>query len=303
MKEFNIDTRRLPPGERMLRGCVSPGTTGFTLIELLVVISIVALLIALLLPALSRARENAQNIGCMSNQRQVMIATRLYVDENEGYFPRGADRSFHLDSWWPVTLQQYLGSYDAFQCAKTFVSTPWNTYVANGCNWMFYAGDREPHVWDGRHLTVEGKQIAVGPTNISEVRNPSNVVGIFETTRDWSGEYDQVWANYWPTPEQKQKAADFQDKWVYGLVGGRKMSGGRHSRNRSNPDYDAWGYENVALVDGHVKTGLSMEALVTNSSWWMYNFVSYPFTWESKAFGLSYGARPKDAEIWLLPWW
>lgn len=59
----------------------------FTLIELLVVISIIALLIAILLPALSRSKESARRIQCGSNQRQVVIAATAYATEGKGMFP------------------------------------------------------------------------------------------------------------------------------------------------------------------------------------------------------------------------
>ncbi len=59
----------------------------FTLIELLVVIAIIAILAALLLPALSRAKEAGRRAKCISNQRQLQIAWQMFVDDNEERLP------------------------------------------------------------------------------------------------------------------------------------------------------------------------------------------------------------------------
>jgi prepilin-type N-terminal cleavage/methylation domain-containing protein len=71
---------------------------GFTLIELLVVISIIALLISLLLPALAQARSLALQIECASNMRQVGIALQEYANEYRGHYPLSNAEVFPFDS-------------------------------------------------------------------------------------------------------------------------------------------------------------------------------------------------------------
>jgi prepilin-type N-terminal cleavage/methylation domain-containing protein/prepilin-type processing-associated H-X9-DG protein len=60
---------------------------GFTLIELLVVISVMSLLMAILMPALAKARQQGKATVCLSNLRQLAIASQVYINDNNGYYP------------------------------------------------------------------------------------------------------------------------------------------------------------------------------------------------------------------------
>lgn len=73
----------------------------FTLVELLVVIGIIALLVSILLPALNRARENARQVKCESNLRQIGLAMQLYANDNHDWFPFTASRGagHHAEDW------------------------------------------------------------------------------------------------------------------------------------------------------------------------------------------------------------
>ncbi len=78
----------------------------FTLVELLVVIGIIALLISILLPALTKARAAAQSTVCLSNLHQIMLGARVYITDNRGRFPyqyAGPKSASALpSSWWIV---------------------------------------------------------------------------------------------------------------------------------------------------------------------------------------------------------
>ncbi|MEN6335978.1 MAG: prepilin-type N-terminal cleavage/methylation domain-containing protein [Phycisphaerales bacterium] len=132
---------------------------GFTLIELLVVIAIIAILMAILMPSLSKVRDQARQINCSANLRNWNLSFNMYVNENNGVFYSGTDANGY---WWlhqlpekeqdwkqnessfcptatkPITSEtgvaaQTLNIYNSWGIFKTPTSQTWNgkTYVMN----------------------------------------------------------------------------------------------------------------------------------------------------------------------------
>ena len=90
---------------------------GFTLVELLVVIGIIAVLLAILMPALNRAREMSNRTKCLSNLRQLGMAMTMYTDEYKGRLPNANP--------WPQSVNDYNASnYVLVQLYKGWVKNP-----------------------------------------------------------------------------------------------------------------------------------------------------------------------------------
>ncbi len=213
---------------------------GFTLIELLVVISIIALLIAMLLPALGNAKEVALKTMSASNQRQLAIGSSSYTNDHDGWFPpmQARKASSATETSWRVHLWEYVAQNpNAYDCPSETQDVyakgafdvqgrfhPNEIRIASGygaVNVHWHAGGPTPPF--GRTFLGQIGGYEDNLCNLSKVESPAEMI-LFGDGHGDKGDYpyDRFWI--WKRTEPANDP--FFDRIAEGQYGATRHLGG-----------------------------------------------------------------------------
>ena len=207
--------------------------SGFTLIELLVVIAIIAILAAMLLPALAKAKDHAKTIQCVNNDKQLGLAAMLYAGDNQDWIPpiNGASTvagSWPTNGWWFVLIQGYVGGT---------------------------GNSNSPSVW--RCPSITDAEINVASTSFYGF--PWQGIGALEAKTLNGFPANNIYMSYpkipnYPPGKKFGNLNRSSQLWLYGDAGSPKVTG---SITPTTPLTGSSGYTEITIFPPYVASGWS----------------------------------------------
>ncbi|MGD8787431.1 MAG: type II secretion system protein [Phycisphaerales bacterium] len=219
---------------------------GFTLIELLVVVAIIALLMAILMPALNRVRKQAKATSCQARLKQWALIWSLYASDNNGHFHVGLGGESQTGSnRWPDVLEDYYKDESIGICpmaVRTIGEGGQNPFAAWGGSGVFEDGSFGSFGFNeflcDRPVTTAGGEFENYWKNIYNVKNMNNIPLFL----------DCVWYDVWVHDIDAPPAYDGSMDGVSGTNEIRRVCLNRHNRAVNSAFLD-WSVRKVDLKE------------------------------------------------------